>query len=119
VEGVWDRLRLEQVLMNLLSNAVKYAPGTEVSVSLRSEGTEAILSVCDRGPGVPTEDLVRIFDRFARAGEGRGQGGLGLGLYVTRQIIEAHGGRVDAQPLPEGGICFEIRLPCAGASTLH
>jgi PAS domain S-box-containing protein len=109
--GSWDRLRVEQVVTNLLSNAIKYGAGSPVTVSVREDGREAVVEVADHGPGVPEKDLNRIFGRFERASSMRNYGGLGLGLYVARQIIEAHGGTVSARNLPEGGAAFSIRLP--------
>lgn len=115
--GTWDRLRLEQVLNNLLSNAIKYAAETPIQVSLHQEGETAVLEVSDKGPGIPQEALPRIFERFERASEMRHYGGLGLGLYVVREIIKAHNGMVTVRNLPEGGACFTVRLPIhSGAS---
>jgi signal transduction histidine kinase len=109
--GVWDRLRIEQLLSNLLSNAFKYGAGSPVEISLAQEGDAAILRVSDGGPGIPEGDLERIFGRFERATSMRHYGGLGLGLYVARQIAEAHGGAISATNQPGGGACFTIRLP--------
>jgi PAS domain S-box-containing protein len=109
--GSWDRLRVEQVLTNLLANALKYGAGQPVQVSVQGVAKEAILAVTDQGPGVPEKDLQRIFGRFERASSMRNYGGLGLGLYVAREIVEAHGGTVSALNLPERGARFEVRLP--------
>jgi hypothetical protein len=109
--GAWDRLRVEQVLMNLLSNAIKYGKGSAIQVTLSAEAGQAVLKVSDRGPGVPEQDLQRIFGRFERASSLRNYGGLGLGLYVARQIIEAHGGSVSAHNITTGGATFVVRLP--------
>ncbi|WP_224363628.1 sensor histidine kinase [Hyalangium versicolor] len=109
--GTWDRLRLEQVLTNLLSNAIKYAARTPIDVSLVREEETAVLEVRDQGPGIPEEALPRIFDRFERAAEMRHYGGLGLGLYVVREIVKAHDGMVTVRNVPEGGACFTVRLP--------
>jgi len=109
--GTWDRLRIEQVLTNLLSNAMKYAAGTPIHVSLRREGESAVLEVQDRGPGLPEADLDRIFGRFERAASIRHYGGMGLGLYVVREIVEAHGGTVTARNAPGGGAHFTVWLP--------
>jgi PAS domain S-box-containing protein len=113
IPGRWDRLRIEQVLMNLISNAIKYAAGQPIDVSVRREGDLAILQVCDRGPGIPDAHLSRVFERFERAASNLHYGGLGLGLYVARQIVEAHGGTIAAANSPEAGICFTVRLPVA------
>ncbi len=115
--GMWDRLRIEQVLTNLLSNAMKYAAGTPIEVSLTQEGDTAVLEVSDRGPGISEEALPRIFDRFERAAEMRHYGGLGLGLYVVREIIKAHDGMVTVHNRPGGGACFCVRLPLTLATS--
>jgi PAS domain S-box-containing protein len=111
VVGSWDRLRVEQVVMNLLSNAFKYGAGQPVTLSVSRDGNEAIIEVRDHGPGVPMEDLDRIFERFERASATGDQGGLGLGLYVTREIVHAHGGSIAGRTLPDGGADFTVRLP--------
>jgi PAS domain S-box-containing protein len=113
--GGWDRLRLEQVVTNLLANSFKYGAGSRVEVSLRRDGAQAELIVTDAGPGIAEKDLPRIFERFERAVSMRNYGGMGLGLYVTRQIVNAHGGTVDAGNRPEGGAVFTVRLPLAAA----
>ncbi|MFP2964277.1 ATP-binding protein, partial [Myxococcus sp. 1LA] len=111
VTGAWDPLRVEQAITNLLSNAFKYAAGTPVDVALTSEGGAAVLEVADGGPGIPPEALSRIFGRFERASSSVHYGGLGLGLYITREIVEAHRGSISARNLPDGGAAFTIRLP--------
>jgi PAS domain S-box-containing protein len=111
IQGSWDRLRLEQVVMNLLSNALKYAAGTHVSVSLATDGGDAVIEIADGGPGIPEEALARIFGRFERAAPVRHYGGLGLGLYVSREIVEAQNGTITARNLKGGGACFTVRLP--------
>ena len=109
--GNWDRLRVEQVVMNLLSNAFKYGAGQSVTLSLARDGDQAIVEVRDHGPGIPAGDLDRIFERFERATAFQAHGGLGLGLYVSREIVHAHGGSIAARTLPDGGACFTVRLP--------
>jgi PAS domain S-box-containing protein len=113
IVGDWDRLRIEQVVMNLLSNAFKYGAGRPVTLSLAREGDWAIVEIRDHGPGVPPGDLQRIFERFERATTLLSEGGLGLGLYVSREIVLAHGGSISGRTLPEGGACFTVRLPLA------
>jgi len=108
--GRWDRLRVEQILNNLLSNAIKYAAGTPIDVSVGWEGQLAVLEIRDRGPGILESDLSRIFERFERAAAAS-YGGMGLGLYITRQIVEAHGGSVTASNADGGGALFTVRLP--------
>ncbi|MBI2894789.1 MAG: response regulator [Deltaproteobacteria bacterium] len=111
VIGEWDRLRVEQVLSNLLSNAVKYGPGRPIDVALEADGAVARLSVRDRGIGISPEDVARVFERFERAVSARHFGGLGLGLYITRQIVEAHGGHVHVDSTPSEGSTFIVELP--------
>ncbi|XXF77647.1 CHASE domain-containing protein [Myxococcaceae bacterium GXIMD 01537] len=111
VRGSWDRLRLEQVLTNLVSNALKYGRGSPVDVSVRAEGEGARLEVRDRGIGIAPEDVSRIFERFERAASSRHYGGLGLGLFITRQLVEALGGRISVSSTPEQGSTFTVTLP--------
>jgi len=111
LEGCWDRLRIEQVVTNLLGNALKYAAGTPVDIAVSGNEQEVTLTVSDQGPGIPESEWDRIFLRFERAASMRNFGGLGLGLYVARQIIDAHGGDIRlARPSPKGAH-FVIRLP--------
>ncbi len=112
--GRWDRLRLEQVLTNLISNAVKYGAGKPVEVSVAAGEGKAELTVRDHGIGIAAADQARIFDRFERAVSGYGYGGLGLGLYVVRQIVEALGGSVRVESAPGAGATFTVELPLSG-----
>jgi PAS domain S-box-containing protein len=111
LEGTWDLMRMEQVTMNLLSNAVKYASGTRIEVTLSRQGGDAVLVVRDHGPGIPPNDLARVFGRFERADRVKNYGGLGLGLYVTREIAQAHGGDVIAMNERDGGARLTVRVP--------
>jgi two-component system phosphate regulon sensor histidine kinase PhoR len=111
---VWDRDRLEQVLNNLVGNAIKYSPdGGEVIVTARREGDSALVSVRDEGIGISQEDRDQLFDRFYRASAERrgGATGLGLGLYVTRRVVEAHGGTVGVDSELGKGSTFYFTLP--------
>jgi signal transduction histidine kinase len=110
--GRWDLLRLDQVLVNLLTNAAKYGAGRPVVVEALAEGVgEVRLSVRDEGIGIAAEDLARVFGRFERAVSERHYGGLGLGLYISRQIVDAMGGRIEVESRPGAGSIFTVRLP--------
>jgi len=111
VEGHWDRIRIEQVMTNLLGNAMKYASGSSVDLRVYNEPGSAVIEVRDRGPGLPGKDSDALFARFERGASMRHYGGLGLGLYIVRQIAEAHGGNVLASNAPDGGARFSVRLP--------
>ncbi len=108
-----DPERLTQVLGNLLDNALRHTPGGgEVRVGLERRGDDVHLTVRDTGTGLPGGDAGRVFDRFWRADPS--SRGTGQGLAVVRTLVEAHGGRVDARDLPEGGAEFAVRLPAGG-----
>jgi PAS domain S-box-containing protein len=126
VQGVWDVFRLEQVVTNLLTNAIKYGAGRPIDVLVREgPGGKARLAVTDHGIGIDPAEQGRIFERFARAVSAESYGGLGLGLYITRQIVLAHGGEIHVQSAPEQGATFTVELPRgqvavgAGAGRLH
>ena len=111
VRGEWDAGRIGQVLQNLLTNAVKYSPaGGTVTVTAATSGMEAHLAVHDEGPGIAEEHLPLLFERFYRSGT-TGAGGLGLGLYIARMLVEAHGGRITAASTPGRGSTFTVTLP--------
>jgi PAS domain S-box-containing protein len=109
--GDWDRLRVEQVIVNLLSNALNYGRGQPIEVSTGVKDGWAEISVSDSGPGIGSDEAARIFHRFQRGEAARGSGGLGLGLYISRQVVEAHGGTITVENRPEGGARFVVRLP--------
>ena len=109
--GSWDRLRIEQLLVNLLSNAVKYGAGKPVSVKLEVEKDRVRLTVRDQGIGIAADDVGRIFGRFQRAASIRNYGGLGLGLFITRHIVEAHRGTITVASSVGEGSTFSIELP--------
>jgi signal transduction histidine kinase len=112
VVGRWDRVRLEQVLCNLLSNAVKYGRGRPVEVRVEERGPEgARLVVRDGGIGIAPEDQPRIFERFERAVTDKQFHGLGLGLWITREIIDAHEGSIEVHSVPGEGSTFIVVLP--------
>jgi len=111
VTGEWDAYRLEQVITNLVTNALKYAAGRPIEVSVAREDTRCVLTVRDHGRGVRPADRERIFRRFERAANVRESSGLGLGLFISRQIIEAHGGRIGVDDAKGEGACFVVELP--------
>jgi PAS domain S-box-containing protein len=111
VVGRWDRVRIEQVITNLLSNAFKYAPGTEVMVEVGRADGRATLVVRDQGRGIGPELRPRIFNRFERGVSARNYGGLGLGLWISREIVEAHGGAIRVDSIPGHGATFSVDLP--------
>lgn len=107
-----DRDRLGQVLDNLLGNALKYSSADgEIEVRAEIVANEARISVIDQGAGIPAEVLPSLFDRFFRGGNSAGEAGLGLGLYITRMLVEAHGGRISASSTPGEGSTFTVTLP--------
>ncbi len=111
VTGLWDRLRVEQVITNLVDNAIKYGSGKPIHVCLDMDAGQARLRVKDEGIGIAPEHLSRIFERFERAVSGRHYGGLGLGLYITRTIVEALGGSIQVESTPGLGATFTVVLP--------
>ncbi|HLL52581.1 MAG TPA: MEDS domain-containing protein [Myxococcaceae bacterium] len=111
VMGHWDRMRLEQVVMNLLQNTIRYAPRSTVDVSIREEGGQARLVVRDTGPGIAPKDHARVFERFGQAESRHFAGGFGLGLWVVKQIAEAHGGSVAISSRLGEGAEFTVVLP--------
>ena len=112
IVGQWDPDRLGQVLDNLLGNAVKYSPqGREILVRVESAEGEARLSVTDQGPGIPATVVAHLFERFYRGEHHAGGAGLGLGLYISRMLVNAHGGRIWAASAPGGGSTFVVALP--------
>ncbi|GEL69902.1 sensor histidine kinase [Myxococcus virescens] len=111
--GHWDRLRLDQVLTNLVSNAMKYGRGNPVQVALSSTETHVRLDVRDAGIGIPPEHLSRLFHRFERAVSGRDYSGVGLGLWIVREVVEAMGGHVTVSSELGVGSTFTVVLPRA------
>jgi signal transduction histidine kinase len=116
-----DPGRLTQVLVNLLTNASKYSPiGRPVDLRVETRGDMLRVSVADRGPGIPLEERVNVFRRFVRLSDADGeQYGVGLGLFVVRTTIEAHGGRVGVDGRPGGGSIFWVELPLGQPELSH
>jgi signal transduction histidine kinase len=109
--GRWDRTRVEQVMTNLLSNAIRHAPGADVSVRAWRDGPVARVEVRDSGPGIAPEHREHIFERFAQVGAGPERGGLGLGLWIVRELVARLGGRISVESEPGAGAAFSIALP--------
>ena len=110
-----DPNRLERMLENLLLNAQKYsAPGAPIEISARQQDTEVVVSVRDHGQGIPLDALPHLFELFYRAEKGRKAEGLGLGLYITRKLVEAHGGRIWAESEAGKGSTFAFTLTIMG-----
>jgi two-component system sensor kinase FixL len=112
IRGRWDRLRIDQVVTNLLLNALKYGRGRPVRVAAGEDGALVRLEVRDQGIGVASEDVQRIWGKFERAVPAH-YGGIGLGLFIARQIVEAHQGHVDCESVPGVGSTFRVMLPRA------
>ena len=111
IEVHWDRLRVEQVLSNLLSNAIKYGAGKPVDLRLERADDRARIIIRDRGIGIRAADVERIFGRFERAVSVRHYGGLGLGLFIARQIVEAHGGEIRVSAGDGPGAEIVVSMP--------
>jgi predicted ATPase/signal transduction histidine kinase len=113
VVGQWDRSRLEQVVSNLLSNAIKFSPGKPIEITAWGDEAKGIaqLVIEDHGIGIAAESLPHIFERFARAVPSANYGGLGLGLYIVQEIVQAHGGTVTVHSMLGAGCKFTVELP--------
>ena len=106
-----DAAQIERALFNVIENAVKHSNGQPVSIRARPVNEQLIVRVVDRGPGIPEQDLERVFEPFRSDGSGRGSGGAGLGLAIARGFVEANGGQIWAEALPSQGTTIVIRLP--------
>jgi signal transduction histidine kinase len=111
VPGVWDRVRMEQVITNLLSNSFKYGAGKPVDVMVTSDESAARVRVVDRGIGIPVHKQSVIFERYERAAPKNHYGGFGLGLWITRRTLQEMGGTIRVESEEGAGALFEIELP--------
>ncbi len=111
--GLWDRTRLDQVVTNLVSNAIKYGLGKPIEIAASGDAERVVLVVRDHGIGIDPHMQDRVFDPFARAVSARNYGGLGLGLYIVRTIVDGLGGSVNVESTPEQGSTFTVSLPRA------
>lgn len=109
--GRWDRIRMEQVIVNFISNAIKYGRGNPIKISLVEKNKQAIITIEDQGIGIADGDKEMIFDQFKRAVSPKEYKGLGVGLYICRQIVDAHKGTIDLVSEPDRGSKFIITLP--------
>jgi len=111
VIGKWDKIRIEQVVANLLSNAIKYGNKKPIKITLSSTAESAIIKIIDQGIGIKSADQTIIFERFKRAVSHKDYSGLGVGLYISKQIIEAHKGTLKIESTQGKGAVFSIILP--------
>jgi len=112
VEGYWDEFRIEQVVVNLLTNALRYGGGGTIEVGVAQEGCTARIDVRDHGKGIAPDYIERIFEPYERGTKAGEPKGLGLGLYISRQLAVSHGGQLTAQSTPGQGATFSLILPC-------
>jgi len=112
VEGYWDEFRIEQVVVNLLTNALRYGGGGTIEVGVVQEGCTARIDVRDHGKGIAPDYIERIFEPYERGTKAGEPKGLGLGLYISRQLAVSHGGQLTAQSTPGQGATFSLTLPC-------
>jgi len=115
--GSWDKLRIDQVLTNLVSNAVKYGGDKPIAIAATTNDGHATITISDNGIGIPAQDLPRIFELFERVAPDSESAGLGIGLWITKRIVEAHGGTVHAESKPGIGSTFTVRLPIDAQTT--
>ena len=116
--GFGDEQRLTQVLLNLVGNAIKFTDTGEVRITARSENGHFAVSVVDTGPGIPPDQLTRVFEQFHQVDNSntKKKGGTGLGFAIAKQIVEMHGGRVWVESAPGHGATFQLHLPVRAES---
>jgi signal transduction histidine kinase len=112
VAGRWDPMRIDQVVTNLVGNAIKYGEGRPIEIRLELSGNRAWLTVRDQGMGIAPDQQRLLFRRFARAAGREAPGGIGLGLWIARQLVEAHGGSIRVESALGEGSSFIVELPC-------
>ena len=110
MNGQFDSTRVGQIVTNLVSNAIKYGNGNPIDISVKRQGDQSVICVRDHGFGIAPEQLGRIFERFERGKADPHISGLGLGLYITKQIVEAHGGAISIESEVDKGSIFTVRL---------
>ncbi|MFD1122702.1 ATP-binding protein [Methylophilus flavus] len=115
VEGHWDAFRIEQIIINLMTNAIRYGKGKPVHVSLNLEGGHAVIKVADQGVGIAEHEQKKIFEAFERSGDNEVKAGLGLGLYISKKLAEAHAGDISVISQKDSGSTFILRLPLKSA----
>jgi signal transduction histidine kinase len=115
VEGFWDEFRIEQVIVNLLTNALRYGGGGEVEIDVQEIGCNVRIDVRDHGKGISPDYIDRIFEPYERGAKSGEPKGLGLGLYISRQLAASHGGELTVQSEPGQGATFSLLLPCSEA----
>jgi signal transduction histidine kinase len=115
VQGHWDREKLGEVVRNLLDNAIKFGAGEPIEVTVNEVSGTARLVVVDHGIGIDPEKLPWIFEKFGRAVSMRSYGGLGIGLYIARNIVQALDGRISAESAPHVETKFTVELPTGGS----
>lgn len=115
VAGCWDEFRIEQVIVNLLTNALRYGGSRPVEVSVQDGPGQVRIDVRDQGRGIAPEDVQRIFEPYERGARNGEPKGLGLGLYISRQLAQSHGGQLSVQSKPGEGSVFSLTLPCQEA----
>jgi signal transduction histidine kinase len=111
VQGLWDPMRLDQVVLNLLANAAKFGAHKPIELKVAQVGDRACLTVSDHGIGIDPSQHDRIFERFERGVSSHHYGGLGLGLYISKRIVESHGGMISVDSRPGHGATFVVELP--------
>ncbi len=106
-----DTVRLAQVFDNLFDNAIKYAPGSRITISLKAAADKQVVTFADQGAGIPSEHLPFLFERFYRVPGHPNKHGTGLGLFICRQIVQAHQGEISVKTAPGKGTAFLVELP--------